>query len=332
MITLGIETSCDDTGLALLEGPRRVLADVLHSQVEVHAPFGGVVPEVASRLHQDAFLPLLMRLLESAQIKDPKKEIDLIAVTVGPGLMGSLLVGVMSAKGLAQAWGVPIVGVNHLEGHIFANVMAHEELAPPFLSLVVSGGHTEIYEVLDYGNYNLLGRTRDDAAGECFDKVAKLLDLPYPGGPIIDKLAQKGNSTTFDFPVPLSNSGEVEFSFSGLKTAVLWAVKKLKAKGQAIPVEDICASFQRAVVESLVGKVRLAVKKTGIRKVAISGGVAANSALREALRKERDIEAFIPPVKMCTDNGIMIAAAGYNRYMRGHVDDLRINPNPSMSL
>ena len=332
MLTLGIETSCDDTGLALLEGSRNVLAEVLSSQTEIHAPYGGVVPEVASRMHEEKFLPLLIKLLESAQIKDPSKEIDLIAITVGPGLMGSLLVGVMSAKGLAQAWGVPIVGVNHLEGHIFANVMAHESLCPPFLSLVVSGGHTEIYLVRDYGDYELLGKTRDDAAGECYDKVAKILGLSYPGGPVIDKLAEKGDPLAFKFPVPLSSSDEVEFSFSGLKTAVLWTIKKLKAEGKSFPIEDLCASFQKAVVTSLLGKVRLAVKKTGIKKVAISGGVSANSGLRAALKEDGDIEAFIPPIRMCTDNGAMIAAAGFSKYMRGEVDKLDINPNPSLRL
>lgn len=229
-LTLGIESSCDDTAVSILDGQRDVKADLISSQIKDHAPFGGVVPEFASRKHLEAILPLVDRALENAGVSDPAQELSLIGVTAGPGLMGSLLVGVMTAKALAQTWHLPILGVNHLEGHLFANVVASPDLEPPFICLIVSGGHTEIILAEDFGNYSLLGATRDDAAGEAYDKVAKLLGLGYPGGPIIDSLAHKGNSEAFSFPVPLRSSDEIAFSFSGLKTAVLWAVKDLKEK------------------------------------------------------------------------------------------------------
>ncbi len=331
--TLGIETSCDETGLCLLRGARTVFAEVLASQIEEHAPYGGVIPEMASRRHQEMFLPLLRELFLRGGIQDPSREIDLIAVTQGPGLMGALLVGVMSAKGLAQGWDLPLLGINHLEGHIFANVLHSPFLEPPFLNLVVSGGHTEIVLVRDYGIYELLGRTRDDAAGEAYDKVAKMLDLGYPGGPKVDALAAQGDPGAFDLPVPLGNSPEMDFSFSGLKTAVLWKIEALKKEGPSpFPLEDLCASFQRAVVASLTGKVRLAMKHTGLSRVAVSGGVAANRGLRQGLLEIPGGEIFLPPPALCTDNAAMIAAAGYNGYMRGRRGDLALSPNPGMVL
>jgi N6-L-threonylcarbamoyladenine synthase len=334
-ITLGIETSCDDTALALLEGPRDTLCDVISSQIADHSPFGGVVPELASRKHQEAFLPLLGTLLESAEVAPP--EIDIIAVTAGPGLMGSLLVGVMAAKALAQAWEIPLVGVNHLEGHIFANILAHPSLEPPFLCLIVSGGHTEIVLARGEGKYLLLGATRDDAAGEAYDKAAKALGLGYPGGPAIERLARSGDATSFDFPIALKGTKDVEFSFSGLKTSLRTAVASLmeRGAGDALPVPDICASFQRAVTESLMRKVRLAVKQTGVKRVAVSGGVAANSSLREALEsagRNRGWDVFVPSLKYCTDNAAMIAAAGYSAFMRGERSDLSLTPNPSWEI
>jgi N6-L-threonylcarbamoyladenine synthase len=335
-ITLGIETSCDDTALALLEGPKTAIHDVISSQTADHSPFGGVVPELASRKHQEAFLPLLRALFSGAGMTP--EEVDLVAVTAGPGLMGSLLVGVMSAKALAQAWGTPLIGVNHLEGHIFANILAHPGLAPPFLCLIVSGGHTEI--VLAKGErserYLLMGTTRDDAAGEAYDKAAKALGLGYPGGPVIERLARGGNAGAFDFPVALKGSREVEFSFSGLKTALRTAVGKLKESGDGVlPVADICASFQRAVTESLMRKAKLAVRKTAVRRFAISGGVAANSSLREALESEgkrSGWEVFIPSREYCTDNAMMIAAAGYSAFMRGERSGLSLVPDPSWEI
>jgi N6-L-threonylcarbamoyladenine synthase len=335
-LTLGIETSCDDTALALLEGGDCVVGDIISSQVADHAPFGGVLPELASRKHQEALLPLLRSLFSSTGTS--LHDVDLIAVTAGPGLMGSLLVGVMSAKGLAQAWGVPIIGVNHLEGHIFANVLAHPELSPPFLCLIVSGGHTEIVLARGGGEYALLGATRDDAAGEAYDKASKLLGLGYPGGPEIERLARGGNPEMFDFPVGMRSSGEVEFSFSGLKTSLRTTVQKLLENGassSALPVADICASFQRAVTESLMLKLRLAVRNTGVKRVALSGGVAANGHLRTVLEAEgakRGWAVFLPPGRYCTDNAIMIAAAGRTSYARGLRSDLSLVPDPSWQI
>lgn len=331
-LTLGIETSCDDTGVAVLSGQREVLADLLSSQIKDHAPFGGVVPEFASRKHLEAILPLVKTALKNAEVNNPARELDLIAVTAGPGLMGSLMIGVMTAKALAQAWELPIVGVNHLEGHIFANLIRSSDLEPPFLCLVVSGGHTEITMVRSYGDYVLLGETRDDAAGEAYDKVAKLLGLGYPGGPVIDGLAGDGDPDSFSFPVPMKNRKEIIFSYSGLKTAVLWEVKKMVEKGIDVPVNDICASFQKAAVDALISKLQLAVEQTGINRVAVSGGVAANSELRRQLLNKKGWNVFIPPVSYCTDNGVMIAAAGYNAFRRGVLSDLTLSPDPSWRL
>lgn len=341
-VTLGIESSCDDTALAVTEDGVKVIADAISSQTDSHRAYGGVVPELASRMHQEAILPLLGEVLDAAGVSSPRDEIDLIAVTAGPGLMGSLLVGVMTAKALSQGWGVPLIGVNHLEGHIFANAAraAGDESpapGPPFVSMIVSGGHTEIVLARACGDYLLLGSTRDDAAGECYDKVSKALGLGYPGGPVIDRLAAKGNPAAFALPVPLSASKEIEFSFSGLKTAAITLIGKEKEKpsGGEFPLADICASFQRAVVESLISKLAIAVARTGVRRVTLSGGVAANSALRAALAKwaeKNGAELFLPPRAMCTDNAAMIAAAGYAAYKRGRRSSLALSPDPSWSI
>ncbi len=331
-LTLGIESSCDDTALCVLSGQREVLASALSSQVDIHASFGGVVPEVASRQHQEAILPLLRHVLREAGVNNPHRELGLVAVTAGPGLMGSLLVGTMTAKALAQAWELPLVGVNHLEGHLFANIVSHPELEPPFLCLIVSGGHSEVVLVRSYGDYVLLGETRDDAVGECYDKVAKLLGLPYPGGPVIDELARRGDPERFVFPRPMADTGRVEFSFSGLKTAVLWAIRRLDTKGEQLPMEDLCASFQRAATDVLLKKVALAVKNTGVARVALSGGVAANSELRSLIEEDARWEAFVPPRSLCTDNAVMIAAAGYNNWRRGVRSPLSLVPDPSWML
>lgn len=339
-ITLAIETSCDDTALAVTLDGKRVIADVISSQIESHSVYGGVVPELASRMHQEAILPLLGKVLAEAGITSPSDEIDLIAVTSGPGLMGSLLVGVMTAKALAQGWGVPLIGVNHLEGHIFANVARRPDDEspapdPPFISMIVSGGHTEIVLVRAFGDYKLLGSTRDDAAGEAFDKVSKVLGLGYPGGPVIDRLAADGNPQAFMLPIPLAGSKEIEFSFSGLKTAAITLIEKEKALGPEFPLADVCASFQRAVVESLLSKLSLAVNNTGVKRITLSGGVAANSALRTALSdyaKKVGAELFLPSRAMCTDNAAMIAAAGYASYNRGNRSTLSLSPNPSWSV
>jgi N6-L-threonylcarbamoyladenine synthase len=335
-ITLGIETSCDDTALALLEGGDDVLCDVISSQTADHAPFGGVVPELASRRHLAEFLPMLRLLFSRAGAAH--SDINLIAVTAGPGLMGSLLVGVMAAKGLAQAWDVPLIGVNHLEGHIFANILASPDIRLPFLCLIASGGHTEIVLVRGRGSYLLLGGTRDDAAGEAYDKAAKMMGLGYPGGPAIELAAREGDENAFDFPVAMKGSPNIEFSFSGLKTSLRTAIQRLLDSGvtkDRIPAADLCASFQRAVTESLLGKVKLAVKKTGVKRIAISGGVSANEALRTALKSEGQRmrwEVFLPPVRYCTDNAAMIAAAGYDAYRRGKRSDMSLVPDPSWEI
>ena len=325
MLTLGIETSCDDTGVAILQDEREVLCEFLSSQIADHSRFGGVIPEFAARKHLENLLPLVDAALRECGISG--HDLDLIAVTRGPGLMGSLIVGVMTARALSQAWNVPLIGVNHLEGHLFAPLVDADDLEPPFLSLIVSGGHTEIIRVDDFGKYELLGQTRDDAAGEAYDKAARILGLKYPGGPEIERLAKTGNPHAFDFPIPLKNTDKVEFSFSGLKTALLWQARKFE--DGKIPVEDLCASFQRAVTEALMSKVKLAVKMTGIRKVSASGGVSANGALREALGNARDFRAWLPSKGRCTDNAVMIAMAGRNSWIRG-VRTSEVVPEPSL--
>ncbi|MBO5493277.1 MAG: tRNA (adenosine(37)-N6)-threonylcarbamoyltransferase complex transferase subunit TsaD [Pyramidobacter sp.] len=330
-LTLGIESSCDDTSVAVLEGPRTILSWNISSQTERHAAFGGVVPEYASRMHLEAILPLTREALAEAGVSDPAKELSLIAVTRGPGLMGSLLVGVMTAKAFAQAWNVPIVGVNHLEGHIFANVVDHEELKFPFLCMVVSGGHTEIVLARASGDYQMLGATQDDAAGEAFDKVAKVLGLPYPGGPVIDRLAKQGNATAFHFPAVLPNIDGLNFSFNGLKTAAINQINHLRQKGD-VPVEDFCASFQAAVVRNLITRLEQAVEQTGVRNVAISGGVAANSAFRDAVASHPGWNAFLPSKMFCTDNAVMVAAAGYAAFMRGERSDISMGPDPALDF
>jgi len=335
LITLGIETSCDDTALAILRGKDVVLSSVISSQIEYHTVYGGVVPELASRMHQEAIIPLLEKVLIDSEITDPSKEIDLIAVTAGPGLMGSLLVGVMTAKALSQAWKIPIIGVNHLEGHIFANVAANKNLSPPFISAIVSGGHTEIVDVKNFGKYELLGSTRDDAAGEAYDKISKMLGLGYPGGPVIDRLAAKGDPSGIVLPTPLSSSGKVEFSFSGLKTAAANIIRSSEKTGISLKKENLCASFQKAVIESLVCKIKLAMNITGVKRLTLSGGVAANSGLRGRLKEmtsEEGWELFLPPLEMCTDNAVMIASAGYDSYLRGNRSDLSLSPDPSWEI
>ena len=330
-LTLGIESSCDDTSVAVLEGPRTILSWNISSQTERHAAFGGVVPEYASRMHLEAILPLTREALAEAGVSDPAKELSLIAVTRGPGLMGSLLVGVMTAKAFAQAWNVPIVGVNHLEGHIFANIVDHEELKFPFLCMVVSGGHTEIVLARASGDYQMLGATQDDAAGEAFDKVAKVLGLPYPGGPVIDRLAKQGSASAFHFPAVLPNIEGLNFSFSGLKTAAINQINHLRQKGD-VPVEDFCASFQAAVVRNLITRLEQAVEQTGVRNVAISGGVAANSAFRDAVASHPGWNAFLPSKMFCTDNAVMVAAAGYAAFMRGERSDISMGPDPALDF
>ena len=332
-LTLGIETSCDDTGVALIRGERTVVAELLSSQIRDHSRFGGVVPEFAARKHLENLLPLVDAILETANVSG--RDLGLIAVTRGPGLMGSLMVGVQAARALSRAWDVPVIGVNHLEGHLFAPMVDTEDLRPPFLSLIVSGGHTEIIRVDALGRYTVLGGTRDDAAGEAYDKAARVMGLPYPGGPEIDRLAREGNPHAFDLPVPLRNTKEIEFSFSGLKSAVLNYINSEQMKGHALNKADIAASFQSAVVEVLVHKAFEAIHEAGRDTLVLAGGVAANKSLETRLRETAAAEGIrylYPPPRLCTDNAAMIACRGAYQAAAGKYSDLYLNAVPGLDF
>lgn len=322
---LGIETSCDETGVAIVADGARILANEVASQIEVHAKFGGVVPEIASRQHILCISQLLRKALESAGCG--RDEIAAIAATNGPGLMGSLLVGVCFGKALAYAWGKPFVPVHHIEGHIFSAFLNGDPPAFPFLTLVVSGGHSCLIWCERPHEYQVLGTTRDDAVGECFDKVARLLELPYPGGPSIQRAAESGNPKTCDFPRAMSQAETLDFSFSGLKTAVLYRLRE-----GGISREDIAASFQAAAVDTLLLKTRQAIEQTGARRLVLAGGVAANKLLRTRLAGELGIPVTMPPFELCVDNGAMIAAAGFSRYQQGFLGDTRTRPHPGLKL
>jgi N6-L-threonylcarbamoyladenine synthase len=331
MLVLGIETSCDETAAAVLaEG--RLRSSVVQSQDRVHAAYGGVVPELASRRHIEVILPVVARALDDAGVR--LGDIEGIAVTHGPGLVGSLLVGLSAAKAFAYAHGLPLVGVNHLEGHIFAGLLADPTLAPPFLALVVSGGHTALYACEAPLRYRLVGQTRDDAAGEAFDKVAKLLGLGYPGGPAVERAARAGDPKAIPFPVAQFQDGAPDFSFSGLKTAVSLHVRQ-HAPLAPQAIADVCASFQATVVKMLVRQAVRAARRLGIRRVLLTGGVAANQALREALEvecAERGYAWTAPPLRLCTDNAAMIAAAGAARLRAGERADLTLNAHATLAL
>lgn len=328
---LGIETSCDETSVAVIRDGKEVLSNVISSQIEIHKRFGGVVPEVASRRHVEGITIILQEALEKAEIS--LDDISAIAVTYGPGLVGALLVGVSAAKSLAFAKGIPLIGVHHIAGHIYANRLV-KEMKFPLLSLVVSGGHTELVYMKEHGSFEILGQTRDDAAGEAYDKVARSLQLPYPGGPHIDRLAHEGEA---DIPLPRAwlEPGSYDFSFSGLKSAVLNTLHNANQRGEEIKPEDLAASFQASVVEVLVEKTFRAVKEYPVQQLLLAGGVAANKGLREELSKRgqaEGIDLVIPPLSLCTDNAAMIAAAGYIKYQKGEFAELDLNAIPGLPL
>lgn len=330
---LAIESSCDETSAAVVVNGREVLSNVIASQIDTHKKYGGVVPEVASRMHIEAISGVVEEALKEANVTLDK--IDAIGVTYGPGLVGALLVGLQFAKGLSFATKKPLIGVNHIEGHICANYIQHKELKPPFVSLVVSGGHTFIVHVKDYGNYEVIGQTRDDAAGEAYDKVARALGLGYPGGPKIDKLAKEGNPRAIVFPKANFHEETLDFSFSGVKSAVLNYLNKCKMQNIEVNKADVAASFQHAVIDVLKENVLSTCKKRNVKTIAIAGGVASNSSLRETLIKEaskRGIEVLFPAPILCTDNAAMIGSAAYFNFINGKISDLNLNAKPNLKL
>jgi len=332
---LAIETSCDETACAVLENGRALLASIVASQMDIHARYGGVFPEVASRQHVLSIIPVVEQALVQSNLT--LKDIDAIAVTRGPGLAGSLVVGMNMAKGIALGTGLPLVGVNHLEGHIYSSWIynAGESVPPepqfPLMALLVSGGHTELNLVTGHLTYRRLGSTLDDAAGEAFDKVARLLGLPYPGGPSIQRAAESGDPARFRFP-RAKLEGTYDFSFSGLKTAVLYEVNGLKKKGTTLPVGDLAASFQSAVVDVLVRKTLQAARDYNVQEILVAGGVSANRPLRQAFQSQTEFKVHIPAFSLCTDNAAMIAAAGYYRFALGHTSSLDIDVQPTWPL
>jgi len=330
---LAIESSCDETSAAVVRNGREVLSNIIASQIDIHTKFGGVVPEVASRKHIEVISNVVQEALDEANMT--LEDIDAVAVTYGPGLVGALLVGVQYAKSLAYSIDKPLIAVNHIEGHISANFIEHKDLQPPFICLVVSGGHTFIVHMKDYGEFEVIGQTRDDAAGEAYDKIARAIGLGYPGGPKIDKLAKEGNAEAIKFPRANFHDDSLDFSFSGVKSAVLNYLNKAEMTKQEINKADVAASFQKAVVDVLVDNVMKTCQKKKVDKVAIAGGVASNSALREHMIKEgekKGIKVLFPSPILCTDNAAMIGSAAYFEFLQGRTAPLNLNAVPNLKL
>ena len=332
MLILGIETSCDETAVAVVEDGKYIHSNLVASQVELHREFYGVVPEVASRKHLEVILPLINKSLQEAKIS--LKNLNAVAVTAGPGLLGSLLVGVTVAKGIALSLNIPLIGINHLEAHLYAAFLQNVSLHLPLIGLIISGGHTELVHLSEEGKYELLGSTRDDAVGEAFDKVARILDLGYPGGPIIEKVAKKGDPSRIKLPTPKFKEETLDFSFSGLKTAVLYKVRKLKQKKVPVPVEDIAASFQLQVAKILWERINQACSLKKINQVIIGGGVASNRFIREFIFKksENKLKIFVPPPRLCTDNAAMVAALAYKKLKEREISSLSLEAQPNLKL
>ncbi len=333
VVILAIESSCDETAAAVVKNGRTVLSSVISSQIATHTVYGGVVPEIASREHIKAINYVIRRALAEADMR--LSDLTAIGVTYGPGLVGALLVGVAEAKALAYGAGKPLVGVHHIEGHVSANFIEHPDLEPPFVCLIVSGGHTHLVIVKDYGEFEIIGRTRDDAAGEAFDKVARAVGLGYPGGPKVDRAAKEGNPHAVEFPRGKIDGSPYDFTFSGLKSAVLNYINHAKMTGEEIYVPDLAASFQNSVVDSLVSRTVAAAKEYGYRKVAIAGGVASNSALRSAMEeacRRRNLRCYYPSPILCTDNAAMIGAAAYYEYRKGNLAGWDLNAVPNLKL
>lgn len=326
ILTLGIETSCDETSASVVRNGREILSNVIDTQIPIHEKYGGVVPEIASRNHIEAISRVTMLALEQANVKF--EDIDAVTPTYGPGLVGALLVGVSYAKALSFAINKPLVGVNHIYGHIASNYLTYKELEPPFLCVLISGGNTEIVHVKDYTEFEVLGKTRDDAIGEAFDKVARVVGLGYPGGPKVDKMAKNGKPI-YDLP-KTHFKDSLDFSFSGIKTAVI----NLNHKYQDINKEDLCASFQKAVTDVLIENTIKAIKQTNSKKIAIAGGVSANSYIRQAMLnlESKDLKVYMPDMKLCTDNAAMIASSGYYNFIVGKRDNLDLNAIPNLKL
>ncbi|TJX14906.1 tRNA (adenosine(37)-N6)-threonylcarbamoyltransferase complex transferase subunit TsaD [Tissierella creatinini] len=333
MYILAIETSCDETSCAVLKDGREVLSNIISSQIDIHKKFGGVVPEIASRKHIESINNILQEALDKAGVTF--KDIDLVAVTKGPGLVGALLVGLSAAKAIAYGLDIPLIGVNHIEGHVCANFIEHKNLEPPFTCLIVSGGHTYLIQANGYTDYEMVGRTRDDAAGEAFDKVARSIGLPYPGGPMIDKLAKVGNKDRIPLPRVIIDENTYDFSFSGLKTAVLNYLNQANQRGEEISKEDVAASFQAAVLDVLVDKSFRLAKERKSDKIVIAGGVAANEGLRAMMEERAKIEGvkiYYPSKILCTDNAAMVGSAGYFNYISGKKSSLGMKVEPNLDL